>query len=401
MTPWQTWYAVAVFVFTWLLIANRQLRWIPLGRAAGALLGAVLMTAGGVLTPDEAFAAVDPRTIALLLGMMLIVALLAEAKLLELAAARLLSAARTPRGALATTSIASGVLAAVLVNDTVCLFATPVVIAACRRASLPLAPFLMAVATSSNVGSLATLVGNPQLMLIGSQSGIPFGRWFAVMAPTSAVLLALNTAFLLLAYGRALPKTFADAHADAPAVAVERGRATAALVVVVGVFVAFFADASMPWAALAGAVALLWLRGRDPAPTFAAVDWKLLVFFGGLFIVTKAIDRTGLSAELMGRLHDTPAYVPWLAVGSNLFSNVPMVLLAAPHLGAQAGDPAAAERGWFVLGLVTTLAGNLTLIGSAANLIVAEQADLSFKTYLKFGAPSAAATIALGLWMLG
>jgi Na+/H+ antiporter NhaD/arsenite permease-like protein len=392
-------YVVFVFALTYLLIAKRHLRLIPLGRAAGALLGATLMVLGGALTSEQAFAAVDPKTIALLLGMMMITAFLAEGKALELAAAALVTRLKTPRGMLAATSIASGVLSAALVNDTVCLFATPIVALACRKAGLPPFPYLMAVATSSNVGSIGTLVGNPQLMLIGAQSGIGFADYFVRMAPIAGVLLLVNTALLVVFYGPGLPRSYAPPVLEP--VPRDRFRLGTSLAVLGAVFVAFFAGVAMEWAALAGGVALIWIWRRDPAAVFGAVDWRLLVFFGGLFIVTKGLDRTGLSAALMERLHGTPWYVPWIVVGSNLFSNVPLVLLAGPHVAAAAATPAAAEHGWLVLALVSTTAGNFTLVGSAANLIVAEQAELGFWAYFKFGAVSTIVTTALGLWMLG
>jgi Na+/H+ antiporter NhaD/arsenite permease-like protein len=392
-------YVVAVFALTYVLIAKRQLRWIPIGRAAGALLGAVLMVLGGALSPDAAYAAVDPKTIALLLGMMTITAFLAESKVLELAAAALVTRAKTPRGILVLVSLASGVLSALLVNDTVCLFATPIVVLACRRAGLPPFPFLMAVATSSNVGSIGTLVGNPQLMLIGSQSGIPFADYFLRMAPIALALLAVNTALLVLFYGRSLPRDYAPPAIDP--IPRDRFRVGTSVGVLAAVFAAFFCGVDMSWCALAGGVALIWIWRRDPALVFAAVDWKLLVFFGGLFVVTKGLDSTGLSKALMDRLHGTPWYVPWLVVGSNLFSNVPLVLLAGPHVAAAAPTPAAATHAWYVLALVSTTAGNFTLVGSAANLIVAEQAELGFWPYFRFGAVTTVVTTALGLLLLG
>jgi Na+/H+ antiporter NhaD/arsenite permease-like protein len=391
-------YAGFVFALTYVLIAKRQLRWIPLGRAAGALLGAVLMVLGGVLSPEAAYAAIDARTIALLLGMMMITAFLAEARALELLAAALVTRAKSPCGALTLVSLASGVLSALLVNDTICLFATPIVILACRRAGLPLTPFLMAVATSSNIGSVGSLVGNPQVVLIGSLSGLGFREYLFKMGPIALVLLAVNTALLLAFYGRALPKSFAPPALDP--IPKDRFRLASVTLVIAGVFVAFLAGGDMAWFALAGGVTLIWLWRRDPASVFAAVDWKLLVFFGGLFVVTKGVDSTGLTKAVMDRLNGTVWYVPWIVVGSNLFSNVPMVLLAGPHVAAAAPTPEAAAHAWYLLALTSTTAGNLTLIGSAANLIVAEQAELGFWTYFRFGAVTTVATTALGIWML-
>src|SRR5262249_55307048 len=146
---------------------------LPLDRAAGALLGAVLMVAVGALSPEESYRAIDHNTIVLLFGMMLLTNYVDKAGFFEKLAGAILDLVRSPRRLLAVVAILSGVLSAFLVNDTVCLFLTPVVVALCRRSKLPMGPYLIAVATSANIGSAATLVGNPQNMIIGSLSGIP------------------------------------------------------------------------------------------------------------------------------------------------------------------------------------------------------------------------------------
>ena len=236
-------------------------------------------------------------------------------------------------------------------------------------------------------------------MLIGAQSGISFADYFVRMAPIAGVLLLINTILLVLYYGRTLPKSYAAPVLDP--VPVDRFRLGSTLAILAVVFVAFFAGVDMSWSALAGGVLLIWIWRRDPNLVFGAVDWKLLVFFAGLFVVTKGLDATGLSKALMDRLHGTPLYLPWLVIGSNLFSNVPLVLLAGPHVASAAATPAAAEHGWLVLALVSTTAGNFTLIGSAANLIVAEQSELGFWAYFRFGAITTIITTAVGVFLLG
>src|SRR5436190_5698607 len=175
--------AIVIFSFTYLLISGRQLRVLPLNRPAAVLLGTVLMVAFGILTPEQAYRAVDYDTLVLLLGMMLISAYLFLAGFFDWAADWILRRAKTPHQLLLYLICTSGVLSALLVNDTVCLMLTPLVIAVIVRGKLPLPPYLLALAMSANVGSVATLVGNPQNMIIGHLSRIPFLRFSSGLLP--------------------------------------------------------------------------------------------------------------------------------------------------------------------------------------------------------------------------
>src|SRR5439155_18321197 len=169
--------AIVIFCFTYLLISGRRLKVLPLNRPAAALLGAVLMVACGVMTPERVYRSVDYDTLVLLLGMMLLAAYLSLAGFFDWAAEWILRKAKTPRSLLLYLICTSGVLSALLVNDTVCLMLTPLVVAVMVRGKLPLPPYLLALAMSANLGSVATLVGNPQNMIIGHLSGIPFVRF--------------------------------------------------------------------------------------------------------------------------------------------------------------------------------------------------------------------------------
>ena len=153
--------ATAIFAITYVLISGRQLKILPLNRPAAALLGAVLMVSTGVMTPEGAYRAVNYDTLVLLLGMMLISAYLYLAHFFEWAADVILKFSHTPQRLLVYLTLTSGILSALLVNDTICLMLTPLVVAVVRRGKLPLLPFLIALATSANIGSVATLVGNP------------------------------------------------------------------------------------------------------------------------------------------------------------------------------------------------------------------------------------------------
>jgi Na+/H+ antiporter NhaD/arsenite permease-like protein len=177
--------AIVIFAITYVLISGRQLKILPLNRPAAALLGMVLMVATGVMTPEEAYRAVDYNTLVLLLGMMLISAYLALAGFFDWAADWTLRVARAPQRLLLYLIVVSGVLSALLVNDTVCLMLTPLIVAVIVRGRLPLLPYLLALAMSANLGSVATLVGNPQNMIIGSLSNLPFLRFSASLLPVA------------------------------------------------------------------------------------------------------------------------------------------------------------------------------------------------------------------------
>ncbi len=400
--------AVVVFVLTYLLIAARRLRWLPIGRPSGALLGAFLMVATGVLTAEGSYAAIDGDTIVLLFAMMGLVAYVERAGFFEWAAGSAIRRARTPVGLLIGVALLSGAMSALLVNDTVCVFLTPLVVITCRQARLPPAPYLIATATSANLGSAATLVGNPQNMIVGTASGLGFAEFAALAAPVAALALAVNVGLLLLYYRR----TVGSAPLEVPPPVVPQvARLARAGVVVAGVVVAFVAGGHLGYSALGGLVALILLEREDPQGVFARIDWTLLVFFAALFVVVAGLSTTGLvdaAWRAAGPVlsHESGTGVAALTglyvVGSNLVSNVPMVLLAAP--GVAAVDTPFA---WVLLAFVTTVAGNLTLIGSVANIIVAEKAreahELGFVEFLRFGAVSTIMVLVVcvpALWLL-
>ncbi len=398
---------VVIFALTYVLIAFRRLELLPIGRPAGALTGATLMVLVGAMTPEESYHAIDGDTIVLLLAMMIITAELDVTGFFSWASRRVLSHARTPRGLLVQVAVVAALGSAFLVNDTICLMLTPVVVAACRRARLPMGPYLIMLATSANLGSAATLVGNPQNMLIGSMSGLSFASFLVAVLPVVLIAFLVHLFVGLAFYRKVLPAALAGevlaGGADSPALP---AGVRPILVVFAGVIVAFFAGAHLGWAAMSGAVLLMVMNRRDPQPTFARVDWTLLLFFAGLFIVTGALRTTGLVDELWQAVApslslDDPsglaAFTTVMVAGSNLVSNVPMVILTGPYLEVL-GDPA---FGYTLLAYVTTVAGNLTLVGSVANIIVAEGAradyHLGFVEYLRFGLLSTLVSLIVGV----
>lgn len=397
--------ASAIFALTYLLIAWPHTRALPIGRPAAAMLGAVLMVACAVITPEHAYAAIDGNTLVLLVALMALSVYLEEAGLFTRIASRAVSSQRAPGSLLTLLVFVAGGLSALLLNDTVCLFLTPVVCEVCVRKNLPLGPFLLALATSSNIGSAATLVGNPQNILIGSLGPLDFLGYARIVAPAALAGLAVNALLLRLVFRRAL--------SDSPSSRLRAQRTTAPpplqrtpLLIAALVVLGYAAGLHMAFTTLAGVVALIVLRRRDPQPLLAKVDWPLIVFFAALFVVVAGFAATGLPlrAWQLAAPHLTLEHasgVGWLtaytAIGSNLFSNVPLVMLTGPLL-AKLAQP---ERAFALLGFVSTVAGNLTLLGSVANLIVAERArqhhELGFFEYLRFGLLSTVIVLAVGV----
>lgn len=375
-------------------------------RAGIALAAAVALVAVGALSLDEAFRAIDLDTIALILAMMIVSAFLRFSGIFDLAVAKLLSAARGPRSLLAIVILVSGASSAFFLNDTMCLILSPLVIALCAQAGLPPLPYLIAVATSSNVGSMCSLIGNPQNMLIGASSGIGFLPFFLRLAPPALLSLVAVYLVILSCY----PKDFSRAGFLRPSpsspglnkwILLKTIGAAAVLVVLL------FLGLRPAFAALSSAAILLLTRRVKPERVFGEIDVSLLVFFSGLFIITRAIRDTGIFKAALDlalpAIGDRP--IPFAAVSvvlSNLVSNVPAVMLLSTVV-ERFKDPGTA---WLVLAMSSTLAGNLTLLGSVANLIVAESASsrgirLSFGAYAKAGIPITLVSLCIGTaWLV-
>ncbi|MDB6109019.1 MAG: Inner rane protein YbiR [Pedosphaera sp.] len=400
--------AVVIFCFTYLLISGRQLKLLPLNRPAAALLGTVLMVALGVLTPEQAYRAVDYDTLVLLLGMMLISSYLFMAGFFDWAADWILRRAKTPHALLAYLILTSGILSALLVNDIVCIMLTPLVVTVMERGKLPLPPYLLALAMSANIGSVATLVGNPQNMIIGHLSRIPFIQFSAAMVPVALAGLAIQYAVLRFGFRKVLSQ--ATIHRpDVRPHTVDRNLLILTFTTLALLFAGFMAGLNLAWTALTGGAFLMVLARRDTHQVLKLVDWHLLVFFAALFIVVEGVGRTGLPDQIYHKLHGvfgssvgSQAWnFAWFSeLGSNVFSNVPFILVA----GKWIDNFAQPELMWKVLALTTTFAGNLTIVGSVANIIVVESArshaELGFWDYARYGIPVTILTTVIGMLIL-
>lgn len=379
---------------------------LRMNRATIALVGATLLVLAGSLPLEEAYAAIDANTVVLLFSMMVFNANLRFAGFFTLAGLALRRWSRGPKTLLFVLVIISSVLSAFFINDTLVLMLTPIVLDVAAAAGLNPVPYLIGLAVSANIGSMATIIGNPQNILIGASSGLSFGAFSAALGPPALIILALAYALIVVLF----PGEFKARRLPPPA----QGRVFIykPLLIKCGVSFALMAAAlafglPVSLAGLAGAALLLVTRRIRPERVLSDLDWSLLVLFPSLFVITRAASTSWFFGNLYelvrAPMSDSPALLGAFSAGlSQLISNVPTVMLLRPLVPAMP-DPGTA---WLVLAGCTTLAGNFTLLGSVANLIVAELArkrgvKLGFFPYLKVGLPLTALGIALTLaWLL-
>jgi Na+/H+ antiporter NhaD/arsenite permease-like protein len=396
--------AYLIFAGTYLVLALGRLPGFRVDRTGAAIIGASLMIATNVLTVPEAYAAVNYETIMLLFGMMIVVANLRLSGFFGVVSAWVVEHARRPIWLLAGIVAVSGVFSAFFVNDTMCLVLTPLVLEITRRLGRRPIPYLLAVAMSSNIGSVATVTGNPQNMMIGSFSGIHYRVFAATLAPIAAIGLVLTVAVIAVVY-RAEFRKQNELRLDHRPVRVHRALLWKSAIASLAMIVLFFAGLPVAKVAVIAGALLLVTRRVKPERVYREIDWALLVMFVGLFIVIAGIEKTPLAADLFAfasrfHLERTAPMSVFIALLSNLVSNVPAVLVfksVVPRLP----DPA---RAWLTLAMSSTLAGNLTILGSVANLIVVERArrevEITFWEYAKAGIPLTIVTLAVGIWML-
>ncbi len=363
------------------------------------------MIAANVLTLRQAYAAIDYETIALLFGMMIVVANLRLVGFFALVTAWVVDHAHRPLALLGGIVLVSGILSAFFVNDTVCLALTPLVLDITLHLRRNPVPYLLALAMASNAGSVATITGNPQNMMIASFSHIGYGQFTAALAPIAAVSLPITAAVIAIVYrSEFLQRASLDVK-HGP-VRVHRALMVKSLAVAAAMIGAFFAGWPSPNAALLAGAILLLTRRIKPERVYREIDWSLLALFVGLFVVIAGVEQTSFPAALFSaasrfHLDRTLPMSLFSAALSNLVSNVPAVLVFKSFV-SHLPNP---THAWLVLAMSSTLAGNLTILGSVANLIVAQRArphvHIGFWEYAKTGVPVTILTLAAGVLMLG
>ncbi len=404
MSP-PNWIFLVVIVSTLVGVAIGRYPVFRMNRATIVLVGSTILIILGAITLNQAYSAIDLDTIVLIFAMMILNINLRIAGFFSLITSKITRLAHTPVQLLLLVIFTSGVLSALFLNDTIVLMLTPLILEVVIALKLNPMPYLMALATAANVGSVATIVGNPQNMLIGVSSNISFNDFFIRLFPVAFSGMILIWIVVILIYKKDFNK-----HKHFDEIKIEyriyRPLLVKSSFAIVLMIILFITEAPIPLAALGAASFLLFTRRLKPERVFKEVDWSILVFFSGLFVVTASIETSGLMTYLMeyfGEIFKGGIVSLALssAILSNLVSNVPAVMLIKPFVPLFENP----DTAWLTLAMATTFAGNFTLLGSVANLIVAETAKhsgvhLSFKEYLKVGIPVTILSLITGiLWL--
>ena len=383
---------------TYLGLGLGQLPGLRMNRATIALVGSAFLITLGVLNLQEAWEAIDPNTIVFLLSMMVVNANLSYSGFFQLALSSLLRLTSSPFGLLIVLTFGSGILSAFFLNDTLALVFTPLTLSLTEALKLNPIPFLLAIAGATNIGSVATLSGNPQNILIGSFSQMGYLKFAQALTPVALAGLVVQIGLLWLLYPE-VRSTTAESNPPQIRYRIFKPLFTKTLVVTTGLLLAFMVGVPLGEASLTAAALLLITRRVKPQKILRRVDWNLLVMFSGLFILTHATQKLNLLQPFTTLANTSLGFLGVTAVLSNLISNVPAVLLL--HSLIERNDTSS----WLLLSAGSTLAGNLTLFGSVANLIVAEAAaqlgyELTFKEHLRFGLPITAITLAIAYFWI-
>lgn len=396
-------FVLVVFGVVYLGMVLGRVPGLALDRTGMALVGAIALIVGGAVEPHEGWQAIDVSTIGLLFGLMVVSAQFRLGGFYTVVARRLASARMGPGLLLLAVIAVTALLSALLCNDIVCLAVAPLLVEGCARRRLDPKPYLLALACAANVGSAATLIGNPQNMLIGQALNLSFAGYLGMAAVPVLLSLAVTWAIIWAQTHERWERETPVPHVTAPAFNIwQTGKGLALLTLLIAGFL--FSGLPREILALGAAGVLLMSRRMHTRHMLGLVDWHLLVLFAGLFIVNHALQQSGLVAAAMDALARAGLDVsspPWLfgtaAVLSNVVSNVPATMLLLPAATHPLAGP--------VLALSSTLAGNLIIVGSIANIIVVDQAErlgtrISWADHARTGVPVTLATLAIsGAWL--
>ncbi|NWF90665.1 MAG: anion transporter [Ignavibacteriaceae bacterium] len=379
--------AVIIFIITFLGIIFTRLPKLNIDRPSAAFFGAVAMIVFGVVTFEEAVASIDYNTIGLLLGMMIIIAVLEIDGFFTFIAEKTISLSNSRFQLLFIIVLVTGVASAFLVNDAVVLLFTPVIIKICRSAKLNPVPYLIAEIFAANIGSTMAITGNPQNILIGINSGIPYGSFLLHLMPISVLGLLVTVLLVRIIFSKDFSNKekllFHEEEFEYDFLSMKFSVPIFALVLLF-FFFSKMLNLSIPVIALSGASLILILGRVKPSKVIKEVDWVLLLFFAGLFIVVHGIEKAGVlnpfieETPLTDNLNGIVGIHTLSLFMSQIVSNVPYTILMLPILKAAQGDLL-----WLSLASAATLAGNATIIGAIANLIVIESAK-SYGVEIKF-----------------
>ncbi|MFP3255754.1 MAG: SLC13 family permease [Thermoplasmata archaeon] len=396
---------LSIFLLTYALISIRRKKGYRITRPTAALLGASLMMIFGVITIDEAISAIDLNIIFLLIGMMSIVSIFQFTGFFEWIISRIVKFSKTSGRLFILISISTAFFSALFVNDAVVLFFTPIILAISRDNEINPEPFLLSEIFSANIGSVATEIGNPQNAYIAIKSSIPFFYYFIVMLPVAIISLIISILIIYIFYKDTMNKKLKS-------YSLEKGIKNkklfySATITLVLILFSFIFERNIAIVPFIGASILLFvspfISDADPRKIIKEIDWGIILFFVGLFIVLEGVLVSGILSEMINvfnsyglNLNHPLWYVTFVAVVSNLVSNVPAVMLISPITTG---------KFWLLLAMSSTLAGNATIIGAAANIIVLEISsvwgiEISWGRFSKVGIPVTIITILLGTLIL-
>ena len=362
--------ALVVFIITYIGIIFTRLPKVNIDRPSAAFVGAVAMMCLGIVDFSQAVSFIDFNTIFLLLGMMIVISALKADGLFNIVAQKTLAFANTRTKLLVCIVLISGIGSAFLVNDAVVLIFTPVIISICKRASLNPLPYLIAEILSSNVGSVMTITGNPQNMLIGLNSGISYADFMLHLLPVSLISMAITVVVIWFVYRKEFSLSTPLRYSEDTEPKQHGAYASSIIFVllVAGFFLGKILQLPICVIALAAAALIILFSKHKPTELLKEVDWVLLLFFASLFVVVGAVQvfSISISKDFSGLLSVHGISL----VMSQILSNVPYTVLMLPIMNA-----AADQTLWLALASASTLAGNATIIGAMANIIVIESSE--------------------------
>lgn len=403
--------ALVIFILTYLFIAVNRTPWFEIKRSYVALAGGLLMLLAGALSLEQAFDSIDFKVIFLLLGMMCVVAGLEYTGFFSLLSDILMKHSSPGPKLLLSVMALSAFTSAIALNDAVVLMFTPIVIRCCHNLKVNPIPYLIGLMISANIGSIATAVGNPQNAYIASYSGISFTDFSLYSIPIALICLAVSYIMLVLMFRGSLSQMKYTEVVHEQETEKDKVRLTAMLILLVATFIGFMLTGVFDFelyqvALVSGAISLVVVMTSAPKNAVwvvKRVDWHILLFFIGLFVLIGGAFDSGLITDLTEEIPlfsgGTPNPVGlsvFSVILSNLVSNVPAVMLTAQIM------PSADTMTWIVLAASSTLAGNMTLLGSAANIIVAERSErygirVDFARHMLIGTMVTVVTVAVML----
>jgi Na+/H+ antiporter NhaD/arsenite permease-like protein len=398
-----------ILILTYIGMAAGRIAWLQVDRTGIALLAVIALLASGEMTLDDFGSAVDLPTLAFLFAMMIISAQFAESGFIDLCARTITETRHGMATLLALTVAIGGGLSAILANDILIIAISPLLIAGAQSRGLDPRPLVIALAAATNAGSAATLIGNPQNILIGALGRLDFWTFLAICAVPAMFTLIVVFLVVWLQWRTRISQTVLAATLDPPPITVhplDRNQTIKGAVAVLMLLVLFATPLPRETGALIIAALLLASRKITSRTMIAAVDWPLLLLVACLFGITGALNQSGFAAHILDFLtehgllpNSLVLLTPYSLAASNTIGGVPAAMLFLQLW------PSAPPGVFYGLALLSSLAGNLLLTGSLTNVLIAERADrmgarLSFAEHARAGVPIAIISIGFAVFWL-